>query len=145
MPELDAHEVFFNLWQGSVPHTGSMLHNLGFDVLVLCAQEYQPPSNQFDGLQVIHAPNDDNFERRPSRAELMVAIDAAKEVAHSIASGLKVLVTCMAGRNRSGLVSAIAIHRLTQKPGVECIELIQSKRPHALRNPQFNWVLRNIL
>jgi protein-tyrosine phosphatase len=55
-----------------------------------------------------------------------------------VSEGAQVLVTCRMGKNRSGLVSALALHLLTGQSGKACIQHIQSRRKGALRNPGFN-------
>lgn len=141
---IDAHEVYPGLWQGSRPVEGSALANLGFRGVVLCAMEHQPTASRFPGLHVVHAPNDDDFSRLPTREELATAIKAARTVASLVSQRKKVLVTCHAGRNRSGLVSALAIHFLTGKEGLWCVKQITAVRPGALRNPGFQQVLANL-
>ncbi len=47
------------------------------------------------------------------------------------------MVTCMAGINRSGLVSAVTLHMMTGRSGKDCVRHIQQCRPGALRNPRF--------
>ncbi len=135
------NEIFPNLWQGSAPAPGKTLHTFGFHTLVLCAKEYQPRGKDFQGLRIIHAPNDDNFTRPPTKDELHIAIQAAQEVKRDFLQGKKILITCMAGRNRSGLVMAFALHLLTGQSGLECANLIKQKREGALGNPGFMKVL----
>lgn len=138
---LDANEVHPGIWQGSVPPEGELLADLGFGGLVLCAMEHQPEAARFPGLQVVHAPNDDNFSRLPTREELKLAFQAAREVARLVSEGSPVLVTCQMGRNRSGLVSALSIHLLTGLGGTECLLQVCSHRKGALGNPGFQETL----
>jgi protein-tyrosine phosphatase len=51
-------------------------------------------------------------------------------------------VTCWAGRNRSGLVTAIALHKLTGFSGVQCVRIIRKARPLALTNLQFRAAIK---
>lgn len=141
---IDAHEVYPGLWQGSLPVEGSALANLGFKGVVLCAMEHQPTASRFPGLHVVHAPNDDDFSRLPTREELATAVKAARTVASLVSQRKKVLVTCYAGKNRSGLVSALAIHFLTGQGGFASLLQVQKRRPKALRNPGFQNVLMNL-
>lgn len=141
---LDVNEIIVNLWQGSNPPTGSALKNLGFKVLVLCAKEWQPAAHQFQGVRVIYAPNDDNLGRMPTREELLIAARAAVEVAQAVRDRQKILVTCWQGWNRSGLVSALALHLLTGASGVECRLQVQLRREHALVNRGFQEVLDSL-
>jgi hypothetical protein len=134
---IDAHEMMEDLWQGSLPVEGSYLASLGFKVLVLCAEEHQPPADRFPGLQVIHAPFDDADYRAITPYELGVVKGAVDGVVASMHQGLPVLVTCYAGRNRSGLVTALAIHQLSGRSGVDIVKTIKRKRPLALTNLGF--------
>lgn len=136
-----ANRIHRGLFQGSRPPVGDYLRRKGFNLLVLCAEEHQPPASSFPGVEVLHAPNDDDFERLPTRDELRVALQAARRATAVLASGGSVLSTCFAGRNRSGLVSGLALHLWLGCPGSEAIRMIQAARPKALRNPGFQTVL----
>jgi protein-tyrosine phosphatase len=116
-------------------------------VLVLCAEEYQPRSPNFPGLHaVIHAPLDD---AQPTTEEIDTAITAAMEIADRYRHGQNILITCIMGRNRSGLVSALALHFITGAPAISCAEhLRQTRRDptgvRALSNHHFVELLRSI-
>lgn len=142
---IDAHEIYPGLWQGSAPLEGPVLSQLGFKGLVLCAKEHQPAAERFSGLQVIHAPNDDDFSRLPTREELNIALKAAYQVVDMIRRKETVLVTCWMGRNRSGLVSALALHLMTGKAGFTCMRQVRARRGRrALGNPGFQQVLTKL-
>jgi protein-tyrosine phosphatase len=141
---IDANMIKPNLWQGSLPPEGSYLSSLGFDVVVFCAQEYQPRVSFFPDIEVIHAPNDDDSSRSITQQELSTAARAAKKVVRAVNQGKKVLVTCLAGRNRSGLVVALALHQLTGMSGEEVVTYIKERRPYALTNSNFVDVLSQI-
>ena len=130
---LDANEIVPNLWQGSVPPKGEALQNKGFAVLVLCAREFQYQANLFPGIKVIHASNDDHGSLPLTREKLRVAIQAARQVVDALKAGQKVLVTCHAGLNRSGLVSALALHLFYGWSGAKCIALIRLRRHSRVR------------
>jgi hypothetical protein len=134
---IDASEIIPGLFQGSAPVPGPYVRMAGFSAVVFCAMEFQPPPDAYEGVAVIYAPNDDNPERPPTREQLSKAIAASKQVALRVQAGQRVLVTCRMGINRSGLVSALAVHRLTGWPGVRCIQQVQARRLKSLRNPQF--------
>lgn len=134
---LNAHEIIPGLWQGAAPPEGSRLRDLGFSALVLCAKEHQPKARVFPGVQTFHAPNDDDFSRPPTRDELRIALNAARQVAQIVRRRDTVLVTCWMGLNRSGLVSALALHLLTGHSGFTCIQDVRRARKRALRNPGF--------
>jgi hypothetical protein len=128
----DADRLAPKLYQGSAPPPGPELRARGFDVLVLAAEEIQPPSWAFPGVQVIHAPSDDG-EIIPERS----AHAAAQEVARALKQGKRALVTCAMGLNRSGIISALALWYATGRPGHECVALVQRKRRSALCNHWF--------
>lgn len=124
------------LWQGSAPPPGKALHAYGFDVLVLAAQEYQPAADKFPGVRVIHAPNDD--APIGDGGEVEGAVAASKLVADALRRDEKVLVTCRAGLNRSGLISALALARSTTMTGPAIVEALRRARgPWALSNDDF--------
>jgi len=141
---LDANQIFPLLHQGSAPPQGPILREMGFSMVVLCANESQPQASRFEGIEVLHAPNDDNPMRDPTRDELNRALEAARQVARRIRDGKKVLVTCMAGLNRSGLVCGLTLHMLTGWAGSRCVQEVQAKREAALCNESFVKVLTRI-
>ena len=131
-----AHKILEGLYQGGMPPGGPGLKDAGIDVLVLCAREWQDAS-QYEGIEVILAPGDD--DRRPHR--LLNFIDtwknAGRLVAERVKAGKCVLVTCMQGLNRSGMVDAIAVRELTGWSGKRIVKHIQDSRPGALFNETF--------
>ncbi len=132
---LDASELVTGLWQGSLPPPGGAVRAAGFKVLVLCAREYQLQANDYPGVQVVHAPNDDHDHLPLNRDKLQIALGGAHAVATAVREGLPTLVTCAAGLNRSGLVSALSLHLLFGWPGQECVELVQRRRPSSPVHP----------
>jgi protein-tyrosine phosphatase len=131
---LDADRVAAEIWQGSLPPKGSTVSDNGFDVLVLSARELQAPARHFPGVRVLHAPLNDDA---PTLTELRTAFAAAKAVASAGRSGKKVLVTCAAGRNRSGLIVALSLMMLGMKAS-QATSLVRAARgEHALSNQYF--------
>lgn len=141
---LDVSEIHPGLYQGSLPPFGDVLAKKGFDVLVLCAEENQHDDFYFD-IHTICAPGEDNEDPEVLTRCLPTWILAAQRVAQQVKLGKKVLVTCMAGLNRSGMVTAMALHLLTGKSGADCVAHIQSCRDHALFNSTFVRFLTNNL
>lgn len=137
-------QIFKGLFQGSRPLPGYTLGHEGFKLLVLCAEEYQPEANNWPNLTVIHAPNDDDFSRPPTRDELRLALRAARQAVPILEGGGKVLSTCWQGWNRSGLVSALILHLWLGVSGERAIRMVQRGRRGALRNPGFQDVLRRL-
>ncbi len=136
---LDANSILSPLlWQGTLPHKPQTLRTVGFEVLVFCAGVN--PVAYFTGFETLHAPNvDDGSPLTLERWETAQA--AGKWVADRILEGKKVLVTCQAGLNRSGLVSALAIHYLTGAKGSVCCNHVRICRPLALSNRAFQKAL----
>lgn len=127
------------LYQGSAPKSVDDLRAAGVDLLVLCARELQPTRENLRGIPYLRCPLDDNnmlSERHWDRA-----FTTALEVADAVERGALVLVTCIEGRNRSGLVNGIAIHLLTGAPGCEVADYIQQRRPTSLTNKAFRRAL----
>jgi len=137
-----------------------LLRQAGFDTIVLCAEEWQPPEvvdpmcasalnyqpgrHPYPGVTLVLAPAKDDFLIPPSRGTLALALKAASYVAQRVAQGGKVLVSCWAGKNRSGLVTTLALHKLTGRSGIQCMAMIRIARPEALTNPQFCLTLSKI-
>lgn len=143
-PTIDAAEVLPNLWIGSQAPTGSALRDGGFDVLVLCAEEWQPAASKFKGIRVHHAPFDDDSEGM-TQGELDTAATAAFETLRHLRKGRRVLVTCWAGRNRSGLVTAWALSMYTGLDPALAGEAVREARGSAaLTNPHFVDVLNQL-
>lgn len=136
-----------HLYIGAEPPTGSGLYAEGFDVLVLCAEEFQPPASQFPGLTVIHIPFDDSMTRM-GRAQIQRLQIVARQVAEEWSAGRRVLVTCHMGINRSALMSALILSRITGDSPAECGSQIRGVRTHgsmrALENPYFRSILSQL-
>lgn len=134
-----------SLWQGGAEDVVNP--DSPHDVLVLCADEFQPEASLFlrpgHGKTLIYAPNDDS-EKPLTRAQLDLAIPAAKQVSRAFREGKNVLVSCMQGRNRSGFVMALTLHLLYGMSGDSAARFIRSRRQNALMNPHFNAFLQKI-
>lgn len=124
------------LAQGSAPPPEAQLP---FDVLVLCAREYQPPASYFPGVEVLHVPLDDSGPP-PTTDEVRLAVLAGKRVCHLLRKGKRVLVTCAMGRNRSGLVSGLALINCGASSS-RAIDAIKQARANALSNAYFREIL----
>lgn len=136
---LDVTRILPRIYQGSAPPSGTSVAQCGFHVLVLAADEYQPPASDFPGVHVIHAPFDDGLLTRRAFA---VADAAADRAARAVMAGKNVLVTCYMGLNRSGLITALTVMRLKSWPPEKVVGLIQSQRPNALFNTEFVRAIR---
>lgn len=113
-----------------------------FDHLVLCAMEYQLDPGLFPGVEVLHAPmNDDGSAMTPD--EMRIAVRTAAKVINRLGAGRRVLVTCRAGRNRSGIVSALALCLGPPKfsPQKAVLQIRAARGPGAMVNQDFLWFL----
>ena len=127
---LDANEIAPNLWQGSLPLRGEDLSN--FDVIVFMAKEVQPPGDWYTGrLRIVRAPIDDNPYAGISSTDMLKIRGAVKEVVDALRAGKRVLVTCFAGLNRSGVVVALVLRVLFGLPPYEAIRLVREGRGEA--------------
>lgn len=118
------------LAQGSAPPSGAPVP---FDVVVLAAQEYQREYEPGSTVsEVVRVPLDD---ARPTVSERLRIHAAARDVARRVRAGQRVLVTCMAGRNRSGVIAGLALAELGL-PGAVAARRIQRIR-NGLTNPHF--------
>ncbi len=128
---VDASNITKRLWIGSKPPHDRDLPEL--DTVVLCAQEYQPQM-AFHGT-VIRCRIPDAVL---SPVELRTALAAGQVVGEHLKAGKRVLVTCYAGLNRSSLVAALGLSRVTRMAPDEIVELIRARRhPTALHNRHF--------
>lgn len=83
-------------------------------------------------VRYTHYPISDGLLRSGSYTDLM-----AQRLSSEIDDGGCVLTMCNAGRNRSGLLSALIVHHLFGVPGSDAIEIVRSRRPNALANEHF--------
>lgn len=129
-----------NLWMGGAPSPFARVCDY-FDGLVLCAHEYQP--NCYPDVETIWAPIRDDGSRM-IRQEQIDAVKAAGKTIRLLNDDQRVLVTCYAGMNRSGLVCAIVLCKGPDQMGVEdAIRLIRKARgSYALGNSDFVSFLR---
>lgn len=138
MINYQAHKISDNLYQGGVPPSGSALRKAGIDVLVLCAKEWQDPTKKaHPGVIVIRCGGEDSTQPHKLAAYLPAWKQAAQQVIQHVRDGKNVLVTCMAGHNRSGIVTAMALAELTGMSGEEVVAHVQRSRPMALNNEVF--------
>ena len=116
---------------------GAWLQHRGFDVLVLAAEECQPPSESFPGVKVIRFPlGDDGQPWSPHKLAALRRLSTW--LAQSVAAGHRVLVTCHKGLNRSGIIVAATIMQMTGAPALDVIAMMRRQRdPEVLFNPVF--------
>lgn len=135
--------VMNGLWFGSKPPEGQQLRLAGVTDLVLCAEQHQPPDASFPEVRVHRALLRDDLDYTPpemyERAErcLEALFSARRQAMVS-----RTLVTCSAGKNRSGLVAAMILMDLTaeyEEPvsGPKAVETIRKLKPTALGHAGF--------
>lgn len=132
--ELDADRIAPHLYQGAFPQNPLLVRD-NFDVLVLCACELQPRSH-VPGLRILRCPLDDEPYCPLPKEDWGRVKETARLISECIVNEYRVLTTCAAGINRSGLVNATALCMLGMT-GNEAISLVRRGRPGALRNHQF--------
>ncbi len=132
---IEAHEIIPRLWMGSHPTSLNAVRDAGFGAVALCARERGQASAP-DGLAVIRAGLDDGM-LTPRQATL--AAGAARWVANAVKRGQKVLVACNMGVNRSGLVTGLAMMRLTGCWGADAVATIQARRVPPIRGDGKRW------
>lgn len=133
-PQLDISKVAPRLYQGSAP---TDLAYVGFTMIVLCAEEYQPELPAFQGKIVRAGFND---TPKPTPQDLDTAARASEEVFAELVRGGRVLVTCAAGLNRSALVVGMVLGR--RLPANDVIAAIRHARgERALSNPTFRQIV----
>lgn len=142
MTTLDYACVLPSLCVGSYPPAGTALAREGFDVLLLCAEELQGrDGSDYPGVEVWHC----GFEDATLNPALIEAVNnVADDVAFQVQQGAKVLVTCRAGINRSALVTALALRRLTGVSGKDAMAQVRAARFGALINPFFSRYLSRL-
>lgn len=124
------------LYMGSAPLPQDDLH---VDVVALCAEEYQPK-----WLRVPHVIYGGFDDAEIDAETLYEAGVMAKQVGAAIRAGKRVLVTCMQGRNRSGLVVALVLVHYYGLSGEDAVTLIRKRRGRlALSNDRFRAFLKS--
>ncbi len=83
-------------------------------------------------VEYIYAPIPDGRSVAPAAVEPTVAL-----VVERVQAGKTVLVHCIAGRNRSGLIVGLALRDLYGMDGRAARDLVLDRRPNALYNPAF--------
>ena len=144
---IEASEICPGLWVGSFPAVGWTRRAAGFDTLVLCACDHQPPTHHFPGVEVARIDLiDDGSPITPEH--FMEAAQLARALASRIRQGRAVLCTCRHGRNRSALVAALTLAAHTGCSGDRAARIVRMRRrsPYgpALTNSGFRSALSMI-
>lgn len=140
--ELDATALTGKLSIGGRPPQGNAVRDAGFTVLMLCSDTYQPLDSGFPGVEIVRRPFMDRpFSVQPEAQNL--ALKAGELIYQRMKQGRRCLVTCNEGRNRSGLVCAIALAECGMDPQAAGL-LIRDRRLGALTNMDFRGMLERI-
>lgn len=115
-----------------------------FTDIFLCAREYQPDSNLFGEAHVHQYPFFDDYQKVTNDEFKQIAL-AVSAACHAVERGGKILITCMAGLNRSGLVTALTLMKVLNLPSHIAIMQVRSSRgPRAISNPLFEKIIREV-
>ena len=122
------------LWMGAAPDP-EPLRKHGFEAVVFCAEEFQPDADRYEGLATHFEPMADDGRTCPDSDRF--AIVSAARFAHDQwrHRGRRVAITCLAGRNRSGVVMALTLAMLTNDQMPDVIAHVRHHRLGALSNP----------
>jgi hypothetical protein len=131
------------LWIGGSPVHWDVVRELGVEAVVdvddADADRSERPS-WLSELIVVSRPLVDG----PDVTSMTAAAEPIGAVTASLLrAGLKVLVHCGWGRNRSGLVVSCALIDLLGLSGAEALRVVRRAQPRAVNNPGFaQWVLQ---
>ena len=134
------------LAQGGYPGAHPGLFS-AFDVIVYMAEEAQPKIATPPGKIALYGPIDDDIYRPVPPAIGHELHRLAQECAKHASWGKRVLITCMQGKNRSGLVTGLTLLKLYPSWTPEqAITLIRRNRrfgggDYALSNTMFEQYL----
>lgn len=78
------------------------------------------------------------------RLQVPEYLAVARWVTQLLGDGQRVLVHCLAGRNRSCLVAALALRNRYKLDGALAADVVQAARPNALSNPVHLTWLRSL-
>lgn len=140
---MDATRLVERFYIGSAPDGSGP-----FSYIAFCAQEFQPTSEQFPDIVVHLIPlldNDDPIS--PEDAKTLW--QHADTLASAWRQGHHILVTCIMGRNRSALLSTLALSRIFRLEPRVVAARVQELRTDptgvsALQNPVFWEFLQSI-
>ncbi len=123
------------LWQGGSPVDYAWARAAGIDVVVDVSDPGPPPpEDELAGIDYRKCPLVDGDEM-PDAAQLDELVDHVVEM---LRAGRRVLVHCTYGRNRSGLVVALAVRQVFGISGADAARLVRERRRRALNNTTFS-------
>lgn len=123
------------------PKLQGLLHYGVTTVVSLAPPTPDPDLVKWGGLffNYTHMPIPDGLLRKSGDLR-----ELAYEMGQEILDGGTVLTMCNAGRNRSGLLSALIVRELYGWSGTDAMECVRHHRPRALANPVFEKFLQGL-
>lgn len=116
------------------------------DALVLCAEEFQPTDSYLEAsrVEVMRVPlGDVNEPMTPADFARILAV--SKKVANRLDEGKRVVVTCLAGLNRSCLIAGMAM-RTIGMGGDDVVRNLRAARgDKGLCNESFERIVRSTM
>lgn len=122
-----------------------------FDLVIFASKEDPAPPQVFGDpsrkVRVFSLALTDDGQF--SKDQAFIAGRAADMAAAAFVQGQRVLVTSSQGRNRAGLVTALAVQQLTQMDGAGAVRWVKARRvqvpKEALTNQKFVHLLSNLM
>lgn len=99
----------------------------------------KPDPDLGEWCEYLHLPMPDGVFRNTAFLSGAVTLSLL-----AIREGGTVLTMCNAGRNRSGLLSALIVRELAGIPGSAAMEVVRHHRPNAIANPHFEKFLQGL-
>jgi protein-tyrosine phosphatase len=118
------------LFEYGIEHIVNCWHRADDDLIRLVGLEY------YDHVPIPDSPRFINSVRTLE--------SAAVRVAGFIEGGYSAMTQCHAGRNRSGLMSALIVRELMHCSGEEALEVVRARRRNALATPSMETYLMNL-
>lgn len=152
MDRIFIHKSGAELWQGSMEDADALLKGAksNISVIGLFAREFQP-EDKSGRFEIIRFGYDDvPILNQAEFGRVAAVADRASDIfSDRLRKGKSCLSSCMAGLNRSGLVSALTIMKLTRKDPDQVIQHIRDTREPqlgmpALCNPSFVKLIRSL-
>lgn len=146
-----ADEVSPHLWVSAMPEPSWPLVPWGIGLLVSTSDHLPPQAARRiewgtrggavgeGNLVYLHWPIEDGMLPNLQAGSAVVAM-----VVFALQGGTKVLVHCQEGRNRSGLIAALAIREIHQCSGQEALMQVRARRPGMLSNRRFASYLESL-
>lgn len=145
MNSIFEHPSGARLWQGDMSDVRNLLNDPHDEIRVigLFAREYQP-NDRNEHYEMIKLGFEDTSVRDPIVLSKIsnYADHASDMLADRLRRGVSAMSSCAAGINRSGLVTALTLMKLTGKDPSRAIQQVRERRGEhwgmtALANPRF--------